>query len=61
MIEEETKIQADRADGYGQLIDEERIPSDGHEEETKALIAEDLPDGAESSRMGESARVKNSE
>jgi len=49
-IEEEEKVRADRADGYGQLIEE-------GDEETKELIAardDDGIDNDESSKFGES-------
>ena len=37
MIEEETKVKADRADGYGQLIDEADQNISGGDEETKLI------------------------
>lgn len=55
MIEDQA-VSGDRGDGYGQLIDEDD-KSGEVEEETKLIDAEDIPDGASSSRMGESARV----
>ena len=61
MIEEETKVKADRADGYGQLIDEADQNVSGGDEETKLIDPNQIPDGASSSRMGESAKVKSEE
>jgi len=58
-MEAESKKKQDRADGYGQLIDENDEDRLDGDEETKLIQPDDLD--ASSSAIPESARVRNQE